>query len=274
VELFGLFLLLAGFRATLNGLHESINSYDEGIILSGANLLLMGKQPYSDFYSNYPPGIFLVVAGIWKILGTSVHAERVLGFAVHAALAIASGLLAGKMSGHWFSFLSAGLASLWLSFLTLVPYAWFASQIGSPGPPAYPELSRANDIADSQAASRRQVLAFVQQSTRPGEAIFVGATQHQQVHANEMDLYFLADRPGARRYMQFDPNVINREDVQKEMIAQLETKQVRLVILSRRYMSNSENNESQKRGSDLLDRYLNAEFRVGLEIGPYRVLTR
>jgi hypothetical protein len=95
---------------------------------------------------------------------------------------------------------------------------------------------------------------FVQQSTSPGEAIFVGATQHQQVHANEMDLYFLADRPGARRYMQFDPNVINREDVQKEMIAQLETKQVRLVILSRRYMSNNENNESQKRGSDLLDR--------------------
>jgi hypothetical protein len=42
VELFGLFLLLAGFRATLNGLHKSINSYDEGIILSGANLLLMG----------------------------------------------------------------------------------------------------------------------------------------------------------------------------------------------------------------------------------------
>jgi hypothetical protein len=67
------------------------------------------------------------VAGIWKILGTSVHAERVLGFAIHAALAIASGLLAGKMSGHWFSFLFAGLASLWLSFLTLVPYAWLAS---------------------------------------------------------------------------------------------------------------------------------------------------
>src|SRR5258708_2813166 len=68
LEVFGALVLLAALRATVGGLHRPINSYDEGLLLTDANLLLMGKVPFRDFYSNYPPGIFLVLAGIWKVV--------------------------------------------------------------------------------------------------------------------------------------------------------------------------------------------------------------
>jgi hypothetical protein len=517
LEFLGAFLLMVGISATIRHLHEPINFYDEGLILTDANMILMGKVPYRDFYSNYPPGIFLVVAGIWKLIGISVHSERILGITIRLGIAIAGGLLAATIVRRRFSFLTAGLISLWMSVLPVIAFTWLASLFaalicvllldgalkkGSPpglamaagvalgtvsyfrhdlfvylslsltallvcaaamsteirlnrelwrsilvvalaatvtvavfwipilvlagpsrvahdlyfdqvryvvpgrrmpfphllvlsrsyvlvlsryvvrlpvvlaglfegsvaltllgpllavvvwagcrqnrtpaaiagalslavmpqmltrtdiyhslyavtpalvfatalvslaarkvwlipfalagtvllflpgstqlrssrlGPPAYPQISRASDVADDVAASRSEVLALVERMTRPGEAIFIGAAQHRQVYVNEMDLYFLADRPGATRYMQFDPNVTNREDVQREMIGQLEKQRVQIAILSSRYASSGEINDSQELGSDLLDQYLRAHFSVRQGSGPYTVLVR
>jgi hypothetical protein len=518
LEIAGALCFAAGLRATVLSLHESIAFYDEGLLLSNSNMLLMGKMPFRDFYTNYPPGIFLVIAGIWKLFGISVHSARWLGIAFHAGIALVCGLLAGKMAGRRFSFLAAGLVALWLSVLSAIPFAWLAglfvalgatlllartftedsSRASAPAagvavglvsyfrhdlfmylaislcgllvlrvvtstdfrlhqkpwsrvsrvalaaavtvaifwipillvagakrvaddlyfdqvhyvmpartlafppllelrsryrvvlpavfvalfegsvaltfigpllaifvwmvakplparvsaaivaavsiavmpqmlgrtdlyhsvftlgpglasatalvligarkpllapiallasgllflpvrsqwhaglvasgnsadPPAYPDLRRAADVPDRQARRRREVLALVERETKPAEPIFVGAAQHQLVFVNEMDLYFLADRPGATRYMQFDPNVINREEVQREMIAQLEARRVRLAILSTRGMFSNENNDSRKVGSDLLDRYFESHFHVQMRSGPYLVLFR
>jgi len=524
LEIAGALCFAAGLRATVNSLHDSISFYDEGLLLSNSNMLLIGKMPYRDFYTNYPPGIFWVIAGIWKLFGISVHSARWLGIAFHAGIALFCGLVAGKMAGRRFSFLAAGLGALWLSVLGTIPFAWLAGLFvalgatlllvrtftqdssrasGTPagvalglvsyfrhdlfiylaislsgllvlsvatsagfrlhqklwsrvsrialaatftvaifwipilwvagpkrvaddlyfdqvryvmpartlpfppllrlsplltlrgrprailpvvfvelfpgsvaltfigpllaifvwmvakplparisaaivaavsiavmpqmlgrtdvahslytvgpglasatalvligarkpllapiallaagllflpgrsrgyvglvglansdGPPAYPQLRRAADVGDPEARSRREVLALVDRETKPAEPIFVGAAQHQQIYVNEMDLYFLADRPGATRYMQFDPNLINREQVQSEMIAQLEAQHVRLAILSTRGMFSNENNDSRKIGSDLLDRYFESHFHVQMRSGPYLVLFR
>src|SRR5262249_41661697 len=126
LEVFGACLLLGGIAFTFNCFHKPIDSYDEGLILTDSNLLLMGEVPYRDFYSNYPPGIFLLVAGIWKIIGISVHSERAVGLAIHIGIAIASGMLAGRMAGRRFSFLAAGLVSVWTNVLSAIPYAWLA----------------------------------------------------------------------------------------------------------------------------------------------------
>jgi hypothetical protein len=76
LEIAGALCFAAGLRATVLSLHESIAFYDEGLLLSNSNMLLMGKMPFRDFYTNYPPGIFLVIAGIWKLFGISVHSAR------------------------------------------------------------------------------------------------------------------------------------------------------------------------------------------------------
>jgi hypothetical protein len=135
-------------------------------------------------------------------------------------------------------------------------------------------LSRASGVADSVADARREVLSFVEKNTRPGEPIFVGSVDHRYIFISEMDLYFLADRPGSTRYMHFDPNTVNRADVQKEMIAELERSQLRVAVLSSRDARKEEPNESARMGASLLDEHLKAHFDVALRRDPYVVLSR
>jgi len=90
---------------------------------------------------------------------------------------------------------------------------------------------------------------------------------------NDLDLYFLADRTGATRYMQFDPNVVTRADVQQAMIDELERTRPKAGILTALEVW-YEPNRSSELGSSLLDDYLHAHYRVARTIGTYRLILR
>jgi hypothetical protein len=64
--------------------------YDEGLILTGAMRVANGEIPHRDFYANYGPAQFYVVALLFKLFGPSVMAERLWDFAVRAAIATLS----------------------------------------------------------------------------------------------------------------------------------------------------------------------------------------
>src|SRR5688572_451659 len=59
----GILGLAVGLRVTLADYYRLIGTYDEGVLLTNAHLLLRGELPYRDFYTNYPPGIFALLAG-------------------------------------------------------------------------------------------------------------------------------------------------------------------------------------------------------------------
>jgi hypothetical protein len=135
------------------------------------------------------------------------------------------------------------------------------------------EYPRYGSVPEPEGA-RETVLAFVTANTSSGEPIYVGLADHSRVFVNEMDLYYLAERPGATRIMQFDPNVVNREDVQRQMAAEIESSTTQVAILSSRYSDQVEPNESNNRGSSFLDEYLRSEFEVVAHAGPYQLLRR
>ena len=518
----GVVLLLLGLSATLATVQAPVSYYDEGIVLTGADLILRGKTPYREFYSNYPPGVFLLAAVSFKTFGASVAAERILGLTLHLLVALGAGRLAGRLANERFSPIAAGIALLWLSLLgpsasawlaglgvalvaieawllaqkrakpaayfgagivfgcvsyfrhdlllywtpllgvlgtlwilhsrkhgsampavraclwtsagaavaicvfwapmlavagvdrtvadicidqfrytmparrlplpklwtmawapplplplpvflhvafpaavtliliapALTAVAWFkrghfglknpsallligalsvavlpaalgrtdlshtvytvtpAIVIGTAGllhgvralasrwarwtclglgffwllfplrnlpisgraaaPPSWPhsDLARSSGVLEPALEDRRAVLAIVHAETRPGEPIYVGPNDHRWIMANEMDLYFFADRPGSTRYMQLDPNIVTRADVQREMIDEMERDQLKVAILSSRGARSFEPNESRIMGSSVLDEYLAQRFRVELRTGPYTVLVR
>jgi tetratricopeptide (TPR) repeat protein len=123
LDALGMFLLAAGIVATARYFEDALGVYDEGIVLTNANLVLHGAVPHRDFYTNYPPGIFLAVAGLWALFGTSVAVERWLGFAVHVAIAVGAARLAGRISGRRSSFVTGGAVLLWLSPTGLTAYS-------------------------------------------------------------------------------------------------------------------------------------------------------
>ena len=89
-----------------------------------------------------------------------------------------------------------------------------------------------------------------------------------------MDLYFSTDRVGATRYMQFDPNVVNRADVQEQMIVELERTRPKVAILSRAPQRRDEPNESQREGAQLLDAYFASHYNQRRTAGHFVLAVR
>lgn len=520
----GLAALAVAVRATLAGAYWGIGNYDEGVLLTNAHLLLRGQLPYRDFYSNYPPGIFVLLAGSFTLFGASVSVERGLGLVLHLAIATMAGRVGGRALGERFSLIVCGLVACWLSLLGMSAYAWLAGlalalstcevwawarqlerswgyvlagvslgvtswfrhdlflyfsavvaglagawlalrlwrgqrggffsrgsplhglfhvaggalgtvallwipvfavaglrtvahdlyfdqvgrtmparvlpipplvALGTPrwspislpafaylpfpssvvltllgpalalgallwprgaglkerthliGPAALsiavlPQMLGRTDIAHAVfavtpaliasavwliggrerrwnaarawglallgaaalylplhdelsvdepqkaqpyrkdmpragrtvvSASRARAVAFVRKHTGPDDPIFVGLTDHRWTRKNDMDLYFLSDRVGATRYMQFDPNLANHEDIQRLMIADLERTRPKVAILAPAKKS-SEPNESRNAGSTLLDDYLRTHYREKGRAGSLQLMLR
>lgn len=491
--------LCLALSALASRLWSPIGTYDEGILLANADFVRQGALPHRDFYTNYPPGIFFLIAGLWEVFGVSIVGERVLGLLLHVATAIFAGKLAGRLRDGGFSFLAASAVLFWAAALGNAPRAWLAAMaaalafawclwsalasrrprwwflaglalgavgafrhdlfgsiglvggalalgrwfatrarpesswfprllllaagaglvlvpvwgpvlaaagpervvldlfveqsrviearalplfqkvglrgyqwmfllevaapivaawllvrrgwsVGAPivgglalavlpaaagrtdavhvigcaapalilftalglerlerartararwaiaavllGALVVPaprflslrlprgevvglEPSRYGNVLESaeRRAGREVVLRYIRERTRPDDRIFVGTRGHRVVFANELDLYFLGDRRGATRWMQFDPNLTNRLDVQREITADFERTRAPVVVLCD-CCYRDEGNGNDVPGAELLDEYLAAHYEAEIESGPYLVLRR
>ena len=58
--------------------------YDEGIVLTGAMRILAGQVPHRDFYFIYGPAEIYILAGLFKVFGTSLLTERLFDLFIKA----------------------------------------------------------------------------------------------------------------------------------------------------------------------------------------------
>jgi hypothetical protein len=77
---------LGSFVLLLLAMPREVNMFDEGIVLTGATRVLAGAVVHRDFYSNYGPAQFYVVAAVFRIFGESFIAARAYGVFVQAAI--------------------------------------------------------------------------------------------------------------------------------------------------------------------------------------------
>lgn len=81
--LWSLLFFVLGFAA-----HMSINLYDDGIILVGAQQLLRGEHLYRDVWTLYSPGQFYVLSGLMAIFGPAPLLLKVWGITAKASIAL------------------------------------------------------------------------------------------------------------------------------------------------------------------------------------------
>lgn len=86
--------------------------YDEGIVAGAAWRVLTGQVPYRDFWQMHPPGTAWLVAGCFRLFGTSLAVERGLDAVVFAASAGLVCALARVRSGRVAALAAAGLFAL------------------------------------------------------------------------------------------------------------------------------------------------------------------
>ncbi|MEO9190559.1 MAG: hypothetical protein ABI224_11265 [Acetobacteraceae bacterium] len=91
----------------------TVGSYDEGLVLVGADRVLRGDLPYRDFWTMYGPGSFYVLASLFGLFGEFALVERAFDIATKAAIATLVVALVLKF-GRRAVAVAAGIASLGL----------------------------------------------------------------------------------------------------------------------------------------------------------------
>jgi len=90
------------------------NVYDEGIILTGAMRVMAGQVPHRDFYANYGPAQFCILAILFKIFGPSILVERVFDIFLKASLIVIIYLLLSLYVRPWIVYATCGAIVFWL----------------------------------------------------------------------------------------------------------------------------------------------------------------
>jgi hypothetical protein len=100
--------LLFALAAALSGftILRGISPHDEGLMLQAGSRIASGQWPYRDFWSNYPPGQPLLLAGLQDVFGPSLLAWRVLRTVIDATVALLAYLLARRRAPEPYALLA------------------------------------------------------------------------------------------------------------------------------------------------------------------------
>jgi len=137
-------------------------------------------------------------------------------------------------------------------------------------------------VSRRQAAVYQAIVPRLRREVPVGEAIHVSVARHDAVIIGDPRFYFLADRAAATRYHELHPGVVDRDDVQREMIDAIERAGVRFVVRWRFGWSDSRLDEILARrrrdlpaiGARTLDDYLDRHFEVVERQGEFDLLRR
>lgn len=167
----------------------------------------------------------------------------------------------------------------------LAPFALSAAFVARELPRSetlgFPGVAGVRLTAD-EAATYRPIVAFVRERVPRREPIYVGLTRHDATVISNQRFYFLCDRRPAGRYNELHPGITDREEVQREIAASIESQGARCLVLWRFGWSKERLDSIRDRnraavagaGSDWLDRWIAERFETVLEHDQYRVLFR
>lgn len=111
-------VFLISFILLFLGMDRRFTVYDEGLILTGAMRVAAGNIPHRDFYANYGPAQFYIVAGLFKLFGQSVLVERLFDLIVKAGLVAACFGWTAVYCRKSVAALTALVCGLWLIRIT------------------------------------------------------------------------------------------------------------------------------------------------------------
>ena len=66
-----------GFVYLFLGIFQPLFLYDEGFVIHGAERVAGGAVPYRDFLAYYAPAQLYTLAGVFRVFGFSILAERI-----------------------------------------------------------------------------------------------------------------------------------------------------------------------------------------------------
>ena len=115
---------------------------------------------------------------------------------------------------------------------------------------------------------------YLRSHSQPGEPIFVGTSRHDRIFANDLLIYFLAERPSATRYAELHPGLATTLPVQQAIAEELAAKNVQWVALMKAFDAREPNASSTSSGVTFLDDYIREHYQPETTFGNYQVLRK
>lgn len=115
-------LALAFLLATMG---RAVGPFDEGVVIFGAERVASGDIPYRDFYANYGPAQFYVLAALFKAFGTSILVSRLWDSFVRAAVVTIVYAIPARIGMPRIAVAAATISTLWLSAFQFYGYTIF-----------------------------------------------------------------------------------------------------------------------------------------------------
>jgi Dolichyl-phosphate-mannose-protein mannosyltransferase len=132
----------------------------------------------------------------------------------------------------------------------------------------YSQLRRAGCVAINP--EEASAVEFIQRNSQEGESIFVGNQRHDRILLNDILFYFLADRPSPGPFAELDPGVATTLPVQKEIVSDIVSRNVRWVVLVEMPVGT----EPDPGGATYLDEFIRSMYVKVSDLGRYSVWRR
>jgi len=126
------------------------------------------------------------------------------------------------------------------------------------------------------------IVSFIREHVPESEPIYSGLLRHDSIVVSNQNFYYLSGRRVASRYNEIHPGIVDREEVQREIIADLDRLNVRCAVLwdfgwSKEYMDWTLANRRRKipeLGATVLDEYFAQHFDRVARFGEYILVWR
>lgn len=123
----GLFIVATGLALTVLSAPLGTRLLDEGYILYNSWRLASGAVPYRDFFMLYPPGMFMLLGGLMRLVGATVWVGRVTVVVCALLVALLVHALSRRFTDHGSALAYAGISLLWGVPLYNSPFPnWYA----------------------------------------------------------------------------------------------------------------------------------------------------
>jgi len=101
--------------------------FDEGVILVGAERILKGQIPSRDFFTQYTPGQFYILAAFFKVFGTSIIAERAYDIVIKSLLSLFIFLIIRLFSPNKIALVGWTMSLIWITLSAFAGYPVYPS---------------------------------------------------------------------------------------------------------------------------------------------------
>ncbi|MBV8992162.1 MAG: hypothetical protein JO287_00325 [Pseudonocardiales bacterium] len=132
-------------------------------------------------------------------------------------------------------------------------------------------LSGLYEATPTSLESERGLIQFIDRHASSSQRIFSDLSENSQDWPNEtndVSIYYLAARRGVSRFMQFDPGLTSRSDIQRQIIGGLERWRPPVIVVDSQPAVPSPADLS---GSRQLDRYVHVHYQSARRFGPLSV---